>query len=337
MAVTIKDVSERCGLSVSTVSKALNHYSDISEETRKRVIETARQIGYHPNALARALKTNRSYNLGVLFVDDFGSGLTHPFFSAVLDSFKQAAEQKGYDITFINHNLGQSKMTFLEHCQYRNVDGVCLACIDFYSPEIAELMRHSLPAVTIDHSFNNRSCVISDNVGGMELLVDYAAELGHRRIAYVHGRPSSVTDNRLTGFYRAMKAHGLSVRQEYMAESDYQDPHKCYQAVRRLLKLAEPPTCVFVTDDFAAVGGLDAIRDAGMQAGKDVSIAGYDGHRLLQLLRPRLTTIRQDTRAIGQKAAEALIESIDEPTTAGVQTIMVRGELLKGDTLRPVV
>ena len=127
MAVTIRDVAEKCGLSVSTVSKALNHYSDISEETRKRVHAIAKQIGYHPNALARALKTNRSQNLGVLFVDDFGSGLTHPFFSAVLDSFKQAAEKRGYDITFINHNVGENHMTYLEHCQYRNVDGVCLS------------------------------------------------------------------------------------------------------------------------------------------------------------------------------------------------------------------
>lgn len=332
--VTIRDVSEKCGLSVSTVSKALNHYSDISEETRRRVLETARAIGYHPNALARALKTNRSFNLGVLFVDDFGSGLTHPFFSAVLDSFKSAAEKKGYDITFINHNLGQSKMTFLEHCQYRNVDGVCLACIDFYSTEIAELMRQSLPAVTIDHSFNNRSCVISDNVGGMEMLVDYAAGLGHRQIAYVHGKQSSVTDNRLTGFYRAMKANGMQSRAEYLEEADYQDPHKCYQAVKKLLRLKNRPTCIFVPDDLAAFGGLDAIRDAGLRVGEDVSLAGYDGHRLMQLMRPKLTTIRQDTMAIGEKAAVALIESIEEPMTAGVQTIVVKGELLHGDTMR---
>lgn len=335
MAVTIKDVSEKCGLSVSTVSKALNHYSDISEETRKRVLSVASQIGYHPNALARALKTNRSLNLGVLFVDDYGSGLRHPYFSAVLDSFKQAAEKHGYDITFINHNLGSNRMTFLEHCQYRNVDGVCLACIDFYSPEIADLMRSGLPAVTIDHTFNNRSSVISDNLSGMEQLTQYAMEMGHTRIAYVHGQPSSVTDNRMTGFYRAMKLRGLPVPSEYLEESEYQDPRKCYKAVQRLLKLRNAPTCIFVTDDLAAVGGLDAIRDLGLHIGEDVSLAGYDGHPLLQLLRPKLTTIRQDTQQIGAKAAEVLIESIDEPTTAGMQNIVVKGELVRGDTIRP--
>lgn len=336
MAVTIRDVAEKCGLSVSTVSKALNNYTDISEETRKRVLATAREIGYHPNALARALKTNRSLNLGVLFVDEYGSGLTHPFFSAVLDSFKRAAENQGYDITFINHNLGKTKMTFLEHCQYRNVDGVCLACIDFYSPEVADLMRQSIPAVTIDHTFNNRSCVISDNVGGMEMLVNYAAELGHQRIAYVHGKPSSVTDHRLTGFYRAMKANNIPVLPEYIELADYQDAQKCHKAVQRLLALKNPPTCIFAPDDQAAVGGLDAIRDAGLRVGEDISFAGYDGHQLLQLLRPKLTTIKQDTKIIGQKAAQVLIESIEEPTTAGVQTILVPGELIMGETMHRI-
>ena len=138
MAVTIKELSKACGLSVSTVSKALNGYPDISEETRNQVRQTAQELGYHPNALARGLKMGRTFNLGVLFVDENNSGLTHHYFSAVLDSFKVEAERQGYDITFINHNIGREPMTYLEHCRYRNVDGVCLACVNFNSPEVLE-------------------------------------------------------------------------------------------------------------------------------------------------------------------------------------------------------
>ena len=98
MAVTIKDVARSCGLSISTVSKVFNGYPDISEATRRQVMEAAREIGYRPNALARALKTNRSYNLGVLFVDENVSGLMHPFFAAVLNAFKAEVESRGYDI-----------------------------------------------------------------------------------------------------------------------------------------------------------------------------------------------------------------------------------------------
>ena len=178
MSVTIKDVARNCNLSISTVSKVFNGYPDISELTRRQVMEAAREIGYKPNALARALKTNRSFNLGVLFVDDNISGLMHPFFAAVLNAFKAEAETWGYDITFINHNIGTMEMTYLEHCRYRNVDGVCLACVDFYSNEVAELTASTIPCVTIDHLFEGCPSIISDNLNGIHLLVDRAVALG---------------------------------------------------------------------------------------------------------------------------------------------------------------
>ena len=121
---SIKDIAKACGVSVATVSKALNGHNDISQATKEKVREAARQIGYMPNSAARALKTNRTYNLGVLFVDEAQSGLTHEFFAAVLDSFKRHAEGRGYDITFINHNIGHGHSSYLEHCRYRGVDGV---------------------------------------------------------------------------------------------------------------------------------------------------------------------------------------------------------------------
>ena len=101
MPATIRDLARHCGLSVSAVSKALNGYSDVSDETRQAVMKAAQELDYHPNAHARALKKGRSYNLGVLFSDDSQSGLLHPFFSVVLESFKKEAEAAGYDITFI--------------------------------------------------------------------------------------------------------------------------------------------------------------------------------------------------------------------------------------------
>ena len=149
----IKDIANKCGLSVSTVSKALNSYSDISSATRQRVLETAQEFGYFPSSIARALKTNRTHNIGVLFVDDARSGLKHDYFAAVLDSFKVEAEKHDYDITFINHNININNrpMTFLEHCRYRNFDGVCIACINFQQQEVTELVDSTLPVVTIDH------------------------------------------------------------------------------------------------------------------------------------------------------------------------------------------
>ena len=139
MSVTIKELAEYCGLSMSAVSKALNGYSDISDSTRAAVLKAAKELDYHPNAHARALKSGRSYNLGVLFSDDSQSGLTHPFFSVVLEAFKKEAEDNGYDITFIGHRLGQSGVTYLDHCRSRELDGVCVANTDFEADEIQML------------------------------------------------------------------------------------------------------------------------------------------------------------------------------------------------------
>ncbi len=335
MAVTIKDVAAKCGLSISTVSKAFNNYADISVETRDAVHRAAREIGYYPNAIARTLKTNRSFNLGVLFQEEQGTGLTHSFFAAVLEAFKSESEKRGYDITFINHNIGRSGMTYLEHCRYRNVDGVCVVCADFYSPEVIALVVSDIPVVTIDHAFANRSCVLSENLEGMKALVEYAASLGHRRIAYVHGQMASVTEKRITGYYRALESCGIDANPEYVIPSVYGSPEEGAHAVHRLMNMPLPPTCILMPDDQAALGALDAAAGLGLRVPEDLSIAGFDGSRLAALTRPRLTTVTQDTEHLGRQAARYLIDRIENPRTAVSESGTAATALVRGDSLGP--
>ena len=333
MAVTIRELSKRCGLSISTVSKALNGYTDISEATREAVTLAAKEIGYYPNAHARALKTKRSYNLGVLFVDDRQSGLTHSFFSFVLESFKKEAERHGYDITFISHNMGESSMTYLEHCHYREVDGVCIACINFLDPEIAQLVNSELPIVTIDHMFNNRTCIQSNNIIGIKTLVEHVYNKGHRKIAYIHGPKSAVTDTRLGSFYRTVNALQIEVPEEYVDECEYNESASGYRATKRILSLKNRPTCLLLSDDIAALGAYEAIADMGLQIPKDISIAGYDGIPMMQLMKPRLTTIRQDTNRIGAEAARKLVALIESPKTTIPEITVVPCTLIEGETV----
>ena len=337
MAVTIKDVAAKCGLSISTVSKAFNNYADISDQTRDLVHRAAREIGYYPNAIARTLKTNRSYNLGVLFQQEGRNGLTHTFFAAVLDAFKREGERRGYDLTFISHNIGWAGMTYLEHCRYRNVDGVCVVCADCTDPEVIELATGDIPCVMIDHVFEGRATVQSENVAGMEALVDYAVKQGHRRIAYVYGqKTSSVTQRRLTGFYRGMRAQGLEPQPSYMIEAAYDEPEAACQAVMALVGLPQPPTCILLPDDRCCLGALEAAKSLGLRVPEDLSIGGFDGSAVMQLIHPRLTTIEQDARQIGTRAAELLIERIESPQTAGGETVEVPARLLPGESIGPV-
>ena len=305
--VSMKDIAKACGVSVATVSKALNNQKDIGEETKTHIRNIAREMGYFPNSSARALKTNRTYNIGVLFADESQSGL--------------------------NSNRNNGGMSYLDHCRYRGFDGVVVACVDFHDPYVTELVDSNIPLVTIDHVFNNRTSIVSDNINGMRDLLTYIYECGHRRIAYIHGLDSAVTNSRLSSFYRTAEQLGLDIPDEYVLEAPYRRTEGTAKMTEKLLDLKKPPTCILYPDDFSAFGGINVIRERGLTLAKDISIAGYDGLRIGRHIDPMLTTLRQDTASIGEKAGEKLIELIEKPKSAIVERVVIKGEVFKGGTV----
>ena len=331
--VSMKDIALRCGVSVATVSKALNGHQDIGEATRERIMQCAKEMGYTANSAARALKTNRTYNLGILFVDLQNSGLTHEYFAAALNSFRIEAERCGYDITFINSNVGHQNRSYLQHALYRGVDGVAIICVEFHDPLLQELVYSDLPVVTLDHAFHNRSAVLSDNMEGMETLVRFVYDRGHRRLAYIHGDRTAVTENRLTGFYRACESLGIEVPNEYIVEAHYHEPVSCYEATKRLLALPERPSCLFFPDDYACIGGINALRELKLRVPEDISVVGYDGMDLAKTISPRLTTWEQNTAELGRLAASRLIARIEHPRTTPPEHTLVAGRLLEGESV----
>lgn len=332
--VSLKDIAAKCGVSVATVSKALNNHKDISETTKDFIKSTAKEMGYLPNSFARALKTNRTYNLGVLFSDEANNGLTHDYFNKVLNSFKEEAERNGYDITFINKNVGKKNLSYYEHAKYRGVDGIVIACIDFYDPDVIELVHSDIPVVTIDHVFDHRTSVISDNIKGIQELVTYIYNMGHRKIAYIHGADSSVTKNRVGSFYKAAGELGLDIPDYYVLSGVYRDPNSTAELTKQLLNLKDRPTCILFPDDFACIGGINVIEQYGLRIPEDISIAGYDGIILSQFLEPKLTTVRQDTETIGRSAAEKLIAMIENPKVSIIERVVVEGKLVIGNSVK---
>lgn len=334
--VTIKDIANACSVSQSTVSKALNGYGDVNPDTARLIQETAKKMGYLPNLAARSLKTNRTYSIGILFTDQMQSGLKHEYFSGILNSFKEQAEEQGYNISFISKNPGGQKMSCLEQCRYRNYDGVMIACTDYEDPDVLELVKGELPVITIDYAFDSCSAVISNNVQGMQELVEYVCGRGHRKIAYIHGEPTSVTKKRLASFYRTCAAYGIEPPAKWIVQARYRDADLCGEITAELLRKEERPECIFYPDDFALVGGLNVIKDMGLRIPEDISIAGYDGSFLAELLSPKLTTYRQDTDRIGRIAATKLIEAIEKPQTWLAEQIFVAGQLVPGESVSDV-
>ncbi len=332
--VSIKDIAEECGVSTATVSKALNDHDDVNPVTKQRICDAAKRLGYLPNSMARALKTKRTYNIGVLMVDDANSGLRHHYFAAILDSFKVVMERSGYDLTFISSQIGEKTCTYYEHCMYRNVDAVLVACVDFTAPELETLMKSNLPVVSIDHISDEKYAVLSDNAVGMQELVDYASSMGHEKIAYLYGDDTQVTRARLDAFCKAMQAHGCEVNDGFLRQAKYLHPELSHKLTMSLLSEENRPTCIMYPDDICAIAGMEAIRENGLRVGTDVSVIGYDGNPILRMFRPNLTTIRQDTEEMGRKAAELMLKVLCKEEIPQDQRVQYcKGTLLKGETV----
>lgn len=332
--VTIKDISEVCGVSPATVSKALNGYGDVSKEKAEMIRETAKRMNYYPNAAAKQLKTSVSHNIGVLFVDETACGLTHEFFSEILNSAKTEAERLGYDITFICKNIAGREASYLEHARYRKCDGVLVASVDFMSQAVQELVYSEVPTVTIDYVYNDRSSVLSDNIEGEYALTKYLIEHGHRKIAFIHGENTSVTDKRMAGFYRACEEGNITVPDRFILESRYHDIERCRDAVRELMSQIDRPTAIIFPDDYSYIGGKQALDEMHIKIPEDVSVVGYDGIRLTRALSPMLTTYYQDTVEIGIRSVRKLIDIIENPKTSIAEQIKIQGRIQEGSTVK---
>ena len=330
MTATISDVALRSGVDEATVGRVLGAgLMDVGSGTIERILDSAEAAGFP--------RDRRTHLIGVLYAEESGRGLTHPYFVTILDALKREAEEGGYDILFINKQAVASGASYLEHCHIHALDGVCLVCVDFASPEVRALAAGDLPMVTLDHIYRGVPAVLSDNETGVQKLVEYAIRKGHRRIAFIHGHNNSVvTRTRIKQFYNTMAFHALPVPDEYVREGRYDEVGLTRKLVTELLNLPERPTCILLPDDIAYLGAQDAARDMGLSVPREISFVGYDGIPLIQTLRPRLTTIRQDGEQLGQALARLLIQAIEHPGNSRHMPTIFPVEFLEGGTVAEV-
>ncbi|HOQ07605.1 MAG TPA: LacI family DNA-binding transcriptional regulator [Clostridiales bacterium] len=331
--VTLKQIAEICGVSISTVSKAMNGQPDVNPATAERVRKVARDLGYRPNAAARSLKTKRSYLIGVLFADQ----INHEYFANVLDSIRDTATDLGYDIMFVSDRVGNYKMSFYSHSAYRNCDGVIIMEARFEDPDVVELAASDLPIVVLDHVFSGCVSVMTDNVASMVEIVHYVAGMGHRKIAFIHGQENGyITQKRIEGFYKGCMELGIRTPAEYIVKGRYHDPEASAEATKQLLSLPDPPTCIIYPDDYSYLGGMRVFEKRGLSVPEDISVVGFDGIDLASHLRPRLATYRQDALMIGKQAVIKLVEQIEGPMKKHEEQVYVRGTLLPGKSVKQI-
>jgi LacI family transcriptional regulator len=323
---TIQELAERTGVSVATVSRALNGSPEVSEATRERILALARELDYTPSAAARTLQSRRSHVVGVLL--ETGAGhpdLMHPFFQQVLVGLKHGAGALGYDLLlFATDEPGNGfggTHSYLRRAGHHGVDGVVVMGYDPNDPEMRRLVASGLPCITIDADPGEPHCgyVMSENREGAAQAVRHLHELGHERIATIAGPQRTWPGaERLDGYRDEMRRLGAEVRRTYVIEGDFYD-ESGYRATRQLLELAEPPTALFAASDLMAAGALRAASELGVRVPEDLAVVGFDDIEVAGLIQPSLTTVRQEMHDIGAAAAEGLGRMIDDPETQPVR------------------
>ena len=324
--VTLKDIAALCGVSPATVSRALNAKRPRTERCRT-IRQTAQRMGYRPNANARALKTNRSRCIGILYEDM----MSHEFFSSLIDGIRVSAEREGYDLFFLSRRFDDGSDTYISQAGYRMLDGVIVVQADFSSPRIRALAASGIPVVCVDGLPGEGMLVESDNIRGMETLAEYVLSMGHRRLAYIRGEEGPVTQERAEGFLNALKKHGMDPGNVLFFAGRYRDPAACREPLVKILGMEERPSCIFFPDDFTCAAGIRCLEGMGLRVPEDISVTGYDGIEIGRVMSPRLTTYRQNAQDLAETAVRKIVDALagktlDEEETSGISGCLIPGE-----------
>lgn len=336
--VTIKDVSKRSGFSITTVSKALNDYPDISAKTKKYILDLCEEMKYVPNLSARSLISKKSYTIGIIFEEVTGAGLQHPVFSRVLESFKNKVEKEGYDILFLSKKIGNKNDSYLQHLKRKQIEAVLVLCAEFDSSDMVEIYHSEIPTVVIDFAAPQSLNITSSNKDGVFKAIRYLYQNGHQKIAHITGGEHTyIGSQRIAYFYEALDEMKLEKNSNFIVSGPDFTKEEGYEAMKQLLALTNQPTAVFCSSDLLAIGALQAITEAGLQVPNDFSIIGFDGIELGQVITPRLTTIKQDCQTMGEVAAQYIIENINAKTKLITgKTILVDCDLLIGESCKAI-
>ncbi|ERJ13624.1 alanine racemase protein [Haloplasma contractile SSD-17B] len=332
--VTIHDISKETGYSITTVSKALNGYKDISDKAKNLILEKAKEMGYLPNASARSLVMKKTWTIGVVFEEQTGVGITHPFFGDVLNKFKKHVEAKGYDILFISESIGRNIKSYLDHCRQKGVDGIIILCTYDQNENIQELIDSPIPSVLIDFNVEQTNCVYTNNFKSLYEAVEYLYEKGHRKIAHIYGDQFSYAGaERLRGYKQALIDLNIPLSDDYLFEGTNYSLAEGYQRGLDIIALEDKPTAIIAASDNLAIGTMKAFEEYNIKVPDDISIIGFDNIEISALIDPPLTTINQDKEQIAAEAADSLVLQIEDKKKQYQKTV-IDGILIERETVK---
>lgn len=319
--VDLKELSRRLGLSMTTVSRALNGYPEVSPRTRARVVELASELGYTPNALARRLSSGRAESVGFV-LEEADAYFGDPYFSQLIAGIGTTLSRANFDLVLsCAARRDEPVPAYRRLVDGRRVDGLILDRTRTVDARIAYLLEQRVPFVTLgrDTLQDRHAWLDIDGEAAFHGLACRLLTQGHRRIGFIGADPGyNFVRLRHAGLGRAMAEHGLQLDPDLRLDADLTEAGGA-AAAARLLARRPRPTALVCVDDLTALGALRHARSIGLTVGRDVSITGYNGLSLAEVASPPLTTVRVPIRSAGEKLATMLLDQLRSggPATAG--------------------
>lgn len=329
MPRSLEEVAKLAGVSTSTVSRVLNNVSVVKTSTRTRVLKAVAQLNYHPNLHARTLAGGKSRTIGLI-----ASNMENPFFFDVFKALEAHAQGGGYEVVVSNTDYSPEHLVSSIRLMIgRRVAGLAVIVSEMDSELINELSQSQIPCVFYDVGSARRNItnIRVDYRKGVERIVEYLYDLGHRRLAFIgHDSALGPLSEREKAFIATVSRHGADVEYRTVADRDGLDGGR--NAVRGLLDGGFQPSAIICVNDFMAVGVLRELRERGLSVPKDVSVTGFDNIKLSEYCAPALTTAHIPRATIGELAFTYLTQNDDSRPTGGREIVIEPELVLRGST-----
>jgi len=334
---TIKDVAKKAGVSIGVVSRAFNNYPDISEKTRQKIFEVAKELNYTPNIVAKNLSSKRQLTIGLISSGMLESGEKDSHISfEIFKGVYTASKENHYELAiYLIDSQEQKGKSYAKFCKERNIGGAILQGIRTDDPYFEELLDTNIPCVLIDIGVDKEHDLISavsiDNIAASEEITTYLLERNHRDIVVMAGKKEAYVNNwRLQGVQKAFQKYGVPLQENNILYGEFSEK-TAYLAAKKYLQ-NHIPSAFLCFSDLMAMGVLEAALEAGLKVPGDLSITGFDGLILTGYTNPPITTIKQNFFEIGRQAALAVQEMMEGKDTK--RHIFVDYELIERDSVR---
>ncbi len=307
----LKDIAIETGYSIKTVSRAINNHPDISETTKEKILKVAKRYGYHPNMLARSLRTQKTFTIGYIIPD-----IKNEFFARVGIVIEELFRKHGYNILIgITKSQSTQEIESLQLLLSKRVDGIVLATVGNTEDYIKRVLNdYKIPIVVIDNKIDVEGLyyVLHDNIKGSYELTRHLIEHGHKRIACITGPLIETSGSeRLDGYIKALKENNINIKEEYIKISNWEVEGGYKETLNLIKNTKETPTAIFTANSIMAIGVYKAIKKLELNIPDDIAVVSFDNFDFVEILDPPLTTLGDFSFKIGSKSFEILYAEIN--------------------------